>query len=452
MRLIEYLYKNVAFRIIDITRKTNALYAYGKIRRNVELNRELLLQLQLERLRDLFVHCWNNVPYYIKLFKKYSIDPYNADPLESLSKLPLLTKDTIRKNFDDLKAINFNQYIPRRKSTSGSTGQPLNYFWDKRTHSYAWANIWRSWNTAGYRLGQCYATLAGGALLPEKVSIKDKVYLFLNHSIHLPAYHLNDTVMEKYVRLLKEKKPEIMYGYPSAIWEFAQFVERRKEKINFRYVITTSEMLFVKERKDIERIFNCEVFDVYGANDAGILSYECHVHDGYHYSMESAYVEITDNDGQSLKNGDVGKVVSTNLICYAMPFLRYTPGDQAALCDDICSCGNSLVKIIKVTGRERDFVINKEGRKIHGAFFNHFAPFYKARSIHRFQIIQKNTGEVIVLLIPSRKKVDSREKENFLVQLKKGLDPMDINIRTVDELNYTKTGKFRIINRDAQFN
>ena len=55
-------------------------------------------------------------------------------------------------------------------------------------------------------------------------------------------------------------------------------------------------MLFDKERRDIERIFNCNVFDVYGTNDAGILSYECDLHDGYHYNMESAYVEITDED------------------------------------------------------------------------------------------------------------------------------------------------------------
>ena len=83
--------------------------------------------------------------------------------------------------------------------------------------------------------------------------------------------------------------------------------------------------------------------------------------------------------------------------------------------DDNCSCGNNLVKITKVMGRERDFIINKEGRKIHGAFFNHFAPFYDARSIYRFQIIQKNTGEVDVLLIPKKKRdrFDGR-KNNFL--------------------------------------
>lgn len=444
----EYLYRNIAFRIVDFFRKSNALHIYDEIRYNSRLSRELLVKMQRDRLRDLLIHCHRNVPYYKRLFKHYEVDPYKEESFEELARLPILSKEIIRENFDELKANNFSDYIPRLKSTSGSTGQPLNFYWDKRTHGYTWANIWRCWEEAGYTLGEEFATLSGGALLPEKVSFKDKVYQYLNHAIHLPTYHLTSSIMERYVRIIKIKKPKVMYGYPSAIWEFSKFLEKRGENIRFRSVITTSEMLLKQQREDIERILHCRVYDEYGTNDAGILSYECRMHNGYHYNMESAYVEITDENGKPLNYGEIGQVVSTNLVCYAMPFLRYTPGDLAALSDESCPCGNNLIKIINVEGRDRDFIINREGRKIHGAFFNHFQPFYKSQSIGRFQIIQKREGEIDVLLVPKGKVIDPKEVEDIFLHMKRGLDPMDIKINEVRDVIYTKTGKFRIIHRE----
>ena len=59
-----------------------------------------------------------------------------------------------------------------------------------------------------------------------------------------------------------------------------------------------------------------------------------------------------------------------------------------------------------------------------------------------------NTGEIDVLLVPRQKEVDHEEKERFFSELEKGLEPMEINIRTVEDVIYTEKGKFRVIVRE----
>ena len=76
MNITECLYKNISFRIIDIFRKTNALSIYDKMQKNGDISRKLLIKIQKERLRDIIIHCWNNVPYYRKLFKQFNIEAY----------------------------------------------------------------------------------------------------------------------------------------------------------------------------------------------------------------------------------------------------------------------------------------------------------------------------------------------------------------------------------------
>jgi phenylacetate-CoA ligase len=438
----------MGIRVMEKARHTDGLALLPRLEESQWRSHEDLLQDQGTELKKHLLFCLNHVPHYRKQFAELGFRPEDVSSVADLGDLPLLDKMAIRAAGDDLLSTDWKNLGPRSKTTSGSTGVPLNYKLDFKSHSYLWAHIWRAWAVTGYRPGDLYATLSGGSLLPEKVDFKQRVYLFLSGCVHLPSYHLTNEIMTRYARRLASKNVRFLYGYPSSLELFASFLlDSGLPTSSMQAVFTTSELLSPGARRTIETAFGCPVFDLYGCNDGGLYSFECEHHNGFHQAMESCIVEVVDDEGLPLPEGEMGRIVTTHLANRCHPFLRYVTGDVGALDSTPCACGRGLVRIVHIQGRERDFVLTPGGRMVHGAFFNHFEPFYKSEWLERFQVHQPSQDRLIVRLIVQKQPTEQEQSE-MIAQLKRGLGEMEITIDIVDELVLTETGKFRVVTSD----
>ena len=364
--------KRKTYKIVDLIRRTDAEGVYKEIQETQWWDKEKLDQLQYNRLRLLLIHCKNNVPYYTELFKKIEFDPEKQFSYKDFERIPLCTKDILRQNFDHLKAINIKEYQPRVKRTGGSTGQPISYIVDFKSHSYHAANNIRAWSVGSdFTIGDKFITIAHGSLMPKHNSLKNKFYFLFQNSILITSYHLNEECLTKAIQIINSNKAKFIYGYSSSIFLIAKFAKAKNIKIlsSIQAIYTTSEMLYENQRNLIEEVFGVSVFDSYGCPESGIISFECHEHNGYHLNQESAYTEVVSTDSEGL-----GKIISTPLMNYAMPLIRYQTGDVGKYSHEKCKCGRWLPKITQLGGRIRDFVILKDGRYIHGVFFNQFKP------------------------------------------------------------------------------
>lgn len=442
---IPSLIRKPAIRLVDRARRTDALKLLPGLLESQWWEPAKLELLQRARLAELGRFCVEEVPYYRDLFAKTGLGELTP---ESLEKLPLMSKEIIRREGKALRSNSFDRWQPRPKSTSGSTGMPLNYFLDRPSHSFQWAQLWRGWEQMGYLPGDLYATLSGGSLLPEKVDLKQKIYLALSRAIHLPSYHLTDTIMDEYVKILRRKTVGFLYGYPSSVGIFAEYLLGRKDRVMpMRAIFTTSEAMSPQTREVIEKAFGCPVIDTYGCNDGGIYSFECEHGEGYHVGMESVFVEILDDDGRRLPDGETGNIVTTNLPIRAMPLMRYMTGDVGAISREPCVCGRGLLRIVKLQGRDRDVILTPAGRKVHGAFFNHFEPFYHADWLKRFQVYQPEL-KVLILRLEVHREPTAAERQTILDELLQGLGEMDFRLEIVDSIELTRTGKFRVVISD----
>ena len=90
--------------------------------------REEILELQDQRLRKLVKYVYDNVPYYRRIFEERSLKPADIDTSKDLVKLPVLTKQVIRKNFEELRASGFSSKQRIQLTTGGSTGEPLVFY------------------------------------------------------------------------------------------------------------------------------------------------------------------------------------------------------------------------------------------------------------------------------------------------------------------------------------
>ena len=431
-----------AYWLVDKFRKTDAAGVFAKIDESQWWPREKLDAHQERLLRDLLIHCKNNVPYYHDLFQSVGIDPENSFKMEDFKRLPVMTKEIIQNNYEQLKAKNIDNFSPRTKTTGGSTGRPLKYIVDFNSHSYHAANNLRAWNSgSGYHIGDRFITVAHGSLLPNKNTFKNRMYFLLQNSLLITSYHLTDKRLKSAIRRINRSSAVFLYGYSSTIFLIAKFAKANQYPIksSIRAIFTTSDMLYENQRALIEEVFGVTVYDIYGCPEGGLISFECDEHDGYHLNQDSAYVEIESSDSSGF-----GKILSTSLYDYAFPLLRLDTGDVGKISEGKCNCGRSLPKVSELGGRIRDFVILEDGRYIHGAFFNHFKPFYNNDWIDEYQIIQKDYNHLLIK-VSVRRQPTEEDLEIIRKEFHKGLLP-DLKIEfDLGGVEYTSGGKFRLI-------
>ena len=110
-------------KIFDSFRRlngTNFKQEYLKIKRLH--NEKELLKFQNENLKNLLYHAYKNVPYYHRLFKDIDLIHGREGDLSKFEKIPVLTKDIMRKHYQDLRS---KDYKTRKIYYSSSGG----YFW-----------------------------------------------------------------------------------------------------------------------------------------------------------------------------------------------------------------------------------------------------------------------------------------------------------------------------------
>jgi len=247
---------------------------------------------------------------------------------------------------------------------------------------------------------------------------------------------MNDKVAQACYDMIQRYQPVIIHGYPSMIAELCHTL--KQESFSFRSiksVITTAEMLYPHYRSLIEETLGVPVFDHYGCNDGGVLSYECELHQGFHYNDLESIIEVISSDASG-----AGSLAITNLWNRSMPFIRYENGDQIALGQDQCACGRIYPLIRSVHGRTGDILRFANGRSL-GA--PGLTLIFKKFPIDGWQVVQTGSNSIEVRL--KAKKILNPDDEKYIYQVinQHLTSDVNINIRYVTELATTRFGKLK---------
>ncbi|MCP4278153.1 MAG: phenylacetate--CoA ligase, partial [Gammaproteobacteria bacterium] len=142
MSVYTQLVSKLLFPLHELLKKHTSVAVRKELEQSQWWSREELEALRINRLKALLQNARAHVPYYRNLFDELQFDPDEVDSLDWLQKLPLMTKDTIRANTDDLKADNATGL--QRFNTGGSTGEPLIFYIGKERVSHDVAAKWRA--------------------------------------------------------------------------------------------------------------------------------------------------------------------------------------------------------------------------------------------------------------------------------------------------------------------
>jgi phenylacetate-CoA ligase len=402
-----------------------------------------LEKFQLKKLKQLLKHADDNVPYYHDLFKKLNFIPEQVSSVQDLNKLPILTKEIVNNNFNNLYARNYSHEKLILSTTSGSTGIPMKFYIDAKWQACNLSAAYRSWGWAGYRVGDKMVTLWGARSDASGTRIIDTIRENLMRKKYLDAFELTDENMASYVKMINTFKPRVINAYASAISVFSEYLKKEDVEIfQPKAILTTADMLYPPQRKLIEDTFHCEVFDYYSGRDTSLQAAECSEHSGYHMSIENAVVEFM-KENESVSPGETGKIILTDLCNYAMPFIRYEIGDLGSPSDEMCSCGRCLPIMKSFKGRIFDFIATPEGNRISGEYFHCIVIEYDILSIKEFQIVQESINKLTVYIVKNQnEKLDDVSKFITVIQQKVGKN-VDIEVKYVPSIKRTSSGKLR---------
>ncbi|RQV94550.1 phenylacetate--CoA ligase family protein, partial [bacterium] len=350
----------VPFELTDYLSIHRLLYWRHSLWRSQYDSLERQKNLQWKLLSRMLDHCFQNVPYYRERLQKSGLRRENFKSLEDLSKIPVINKKNLLENLEYFKADRFEKYKTRPVRTTGTTGSPLQVYWDRNSNILELLCNWRHFSWFNYRLGMPFLDIRD---YHDHLQSKWR-WNWKCRALETSIYFWNNSNLDEFADLLKRYKIQFWRGHPNSISQLCRcFDQTGIPAPKPKFISTIGENLLDHERRFIEKWVGNSIADSYGLSEHTALICQC-PSGSYHIASEYGIVEILKEDGTSAKCGEEGKIISTGLHNLAFPLLRYDTGDYAIPSNDVCICGRTLPVIYELTGRIEDRVLDKHGRWI----------------------------------------------------------------------------------------
>ena len=227
MGIYNFIDRNILLPIGDLLYGSSVRSRLVEFRRYDHFSKAKMKALQNRKLRKLVRHCYENVPYYTILFDRLGLKPEDIQTPADLVKLPILTKQIIRDNYDELIPKDMPKSRIIKSSTGGSTGTPLQFCKDAKEWSGQKAATMRAWEWYGLHLGDKIFSLGGNSIVKKKKKFSYKnVYdeVIMRNFKHSSA-DVTDEGMQKHYESLMKLKPKAIRGYGSSLYIFARYIE-----------------------------------------------------------------------------------------------------------------------------------------------------------------------------------------------------------------------------------
>jgi phenylacetate-CoA ligase len=314
-----------------------------------------------QRLEIVNYHLLNNSDYR-SFVGKNTIDHWENIPVMEKSNLQKPLQERLSKGFS-VK----NSYVNK---TSGSSGQPFIFAKDKFCHALTWAEIMNRFGWFGINFNSSLQARFYGIPLDKKGYYKERIKDWLSHRYRFPIFDLSDSKLESFLTVFRRKKFYYLNGYTSSIVLFAKFLKRKNIVLtdicpSLKYCVVTSEMLFDSDKALLESNLGVRVINEYGAAELDLIAFT-NDKDEFIVNSETLFVEILDDDNNSLPYGEAGKIIITSLYNKAHPLIRYEVGDLGVLSEK-STCKTPILK--QLIGRTNDIATLPSGKTVPGLTF-----------------------------------------------------------------------------------
>ena len=304
---------------------------------------------QGEQLGRLALHLSRQSPAFAARLRSAGMTAADLGRVDRLAGLPVLK----RRHLQEAGADFFARLVPKghqpigETKTSGSTGEPVTV---RRTQvcRLFWAactvreHLWQGRDFAG-RMTSIRPTN------PSYVEMEDWGYPVATlYATGRAQAMVSTRGIDEQVELIDRFLPHSVLAFPTNLRAFADIWKARGQMpAGLRHLRTVGETVSEELRAHVLATTGLAIEDNYSSQEAGVIALQCPASGLYHAMAESLVVEVLDEDGDPCAEGEVGRVVITDLHNFASPLIRYDIGDYAEV-GGRCSCGRALPTLKRI--------------------------------------------------------------------------------------------------------
>ncbi len=310
------------------------------------LVRSILERYELLKLKQTLLYAYDASPFYHQLFNKYHVKPRDITSFADMTKLPMTTPGDLQADTRSFFCVPEQKFI-KVFTTSGTTSKPKQAYFtpgmrllyhvtpnDRVRLTFEEGYGTEIWGNR-YCLERTFGEIGALTLVTGRLKIEDEL------------------------KILLEYKPTIFMDVSSRI----NYLTNELKKVYDLDTLGITRILLGAEptpkamRKNIEKIWNTDVYMGYGTTELGLnLAGECEEKHGMHLTETNFLTEVIDpKTGEHLEDGEIGELVFTTFNREGMPFIRYRSHDLGRIIPDRCPCGLPLKKI-EIKGRTDDML------------------------------------------------------------------------------------------------
>ncbi len=299
-------------------------------------------------------------PFYKKKWASIGFDLSSFKSIEDLKRLPLTTKDDLQKENDAFLSIDPSRIIDY-SSTSGTLGKPVSFPLSQKDLERLALNEYLSLKATGVTPGT-------KILLTTTL---DKQFM-AGLAYFLGAQKLGASIIRSGPGLpamkwesIQSLKPEYMIAVPSFVLKMIDYAKEHGidyQSCSIQKILCIGEPIRnpdftnnVLGQRILEQ-WNVKLYSTYASTEKGTAFTECEEGKGGHVLEELIYVELLDDQGDSVPAGAAGEVVVTTFGVEAMPLVRYKTGDIAVLHHEPCNCGQKSLRVGPILGRKQQMI------------------------------------------------------------------------------------------------
>jgi phenylacetate-CoA ligase len=334
-------------------------------------SRSQIAHIQSERKKKAFALA-KTVPWYRD--KLAGVDANALDDPAEWQKIPILDKDTLRK-FSHAELLEAFCAVPADQiaeywRSGGSTGQPVFYPRTADDLRYGELSWGRSFPCIGIGPGDlCHISFPLGVHPAGQVWARS-AKMFGVGMVWVGAGNSYPSVAQ--LELIQTLRPTVLIGMSSFALHLANLAEAKGIDLAASSVcklVCSAETLSAAKREKLSRLWDAEVFDVFGMSEAGLMGAENSAHDGIHIWTDMYFIEVVDaGTGRAVPEGEVGTLCVTPLWTnHATPFLPWNSGDLVSYVSRSAGSGRfaELFPVIRHANRTTGFF------KVRGVNVNH---------------------------------------------------------------------------------
>jgi phenylacetate-CoA ligase len=304
----------------------------------------------------------------------------------SIEDFPVIDKNLIRNQFDLFVSQVFEKDKLVAMVTSGSTGTPFKVLQDRNKKVRNSSDTIYFAEKAGFSIGDVLIYMK----IWNQVNRKNPILSWGENVVPFDVIHLGDQQIAELIHRMENQKSTFAFlGYASALELICQYLVKNRATVvptSLSSAIASSESLNDFTKQNLKKYFEVEAVSRYSNLENGIIAQQV-LGSGNDYLINDAsyFVEILALDSdRPVVQGNLGRIVVTDLFNFGMPMIRYDTGDIGSMKPLEGNDKNCFLN--HVEGRKLDLLFGTDGKLVSSYIV--YKNMWQYTEINQYQLIQ----------------------------------------------------------------